>query len=130
MRRGAVDVDLLEEGEAEGVLGAHARLDPLRPLRLLVQELVAREGEYLQAVAVQLGEESGELGVPAAGLASEGGDVADEDHLPPVLLQRVRRALGVARAQLEKVGRQLIEAPLLRVGRGAPYGGGEGALLE
>ena len=48
----AIHVDLLEQVEAERILGADARLDLFGPLRLLRQELIAGKGQDIQSALV------------------------------------------------------------------------------
>jgi len=60
---------LLHRAEVDVELGAHARLDLLSVIGLLTQELVARESEHLELLAV-LRSQLHELRVPASRLAS------------------------------------------------------------
>lgn len=61
--------------------------DFLVSARLLLQELVAREGEDFEALRSVAVVDLLELGVVPSGLASLGGDVDDEDHLALELVE-------------------------------------------
>ena len=119
MRARAIDLDLLEDGEAPiGIrdeLGANARFMLLSIPWILPQELVAGKAKDLQPARPELLVELRQLGVPPRGLASCAGHVYDKHSLAAQIPERILFALGRFCFKVVEVVRKVRNGPALSV---------------
>ena len=108
----AIDIDLLQQSEADAVLGTNTRLDLIGILWLLRHELVARKCQYLKTTLVEFRMKLLELIIPAHSLASEAGNVDHEADLPMESIKWESATFGVIAFQVKEIGGQLAHGPI------------------
>jgi hypothetical protein len=105
-----IDLDLFEQDELRSELALHEVEDFLMGTLLLAEELVAGEGEQLEALVHELVMHLGEQLVVRGGEASLAGHVDDEDCLFGLVGREVDEgALDILGAEFEEGLRDVFE---------------------